>query len=93
MTNPSSSTPDLTSATSLPPEAEAIEVIQTRNIRHAFGSAVVLAPFSFLFLILHALFNAVMDGGRRVRDQEWSRPRRQGGGEIMMETNDEEVSC
>src|SRR5436189_4247192 len=40
-------------------EAETSEVIQKQGINHAFGS-VLLAPFSFLFLLLLRLFNATV---------------------------------
>ena len=40
-------------------EAETSEVIQKQGINHAFGS-VLLASFSFLFLLLLRLFNATV---------------------------------
>jgi len=50
---------DMTSPIFLPPEAETSEVIQKQGINHAFGS-VLLASFSFLFLLLLRLFNATV---------------------------------
>ena len=57
MTNPHA-TLDVSSPIFLPSEAETSEVIQKEGIRHTFGS-ILLAPFSFLFLLLR-LFNATV---------------------------------
>lgn len=58
MTNPHA-TLEVASPIFLPSEAETSEVIQKQGIRHTFGST-LLAPFSFLFLLLLRLFNTTV---------------------------------
>lgn len=58
MTNPHA-TLDVSSPIFLPLEAETSEVIQKEGIRHTLGS-ILLAPFSFLFLLLLRSFNATV---------------------------------
>jgi hypothetical protein len=58
MTNPHA-TLEVASPISLPSEPETSEVIQKQGIHHTFDS-ILLAPFSFLFLLLLRLFKTTV---------------------------------